>query len=167
MGLPSLMAIAIKDDNQYIIFTKSIQSMITPIQDKEWVHPLSLILLREGNMSNDNNDKTIEVSQSDLLNAFFHLKLHEQHFATQESVDNLKERFLDFSARTDSNFEKVNERFEKVDAEIKEVRTEIKDLSNKTDENFKELSNRMDTQFRWVLGLMVSGIIALVAQHFI
>ncbi|MFA1563247.1 hypothetical protein [Aliivibrio fischeri] len=161
------MAIAIKDDNQYIIFTKSIQSMITPIQDKEWVHPLSLILLREGNMSNDNNDKTIEVSQSDLLNAFFHLKLHEQHFATQESVDNLKERFLDFSARTDSNFEKVNERFEKVDAEIKEVRTEIKDLSNKTDENFKELSNRMDTQFRWVLGLMVSGIIALVAQHFI
>ncbi|MUJ27964.1 hypothetical protein GNP73_08250 [Aliivibrio fischeri] len=148
--------------------------MITPIQDKEWVHPLSLILLREGNMSNDNNDKTIEVSQSDLLNAFFHLKLHEQHFATQESVDNLKERFLDFSARTDSNFEKVDESFKRVDAEfkevraeIKEVRTEIKDLSNKTDENFKELSNRMDTQFRWVLGLMVSGIIALVAQHFI
>ncbi len=137
--------------------------MIALIQDKEWVHPLSLILLREGNMSNDNNDKTIEVSQSDLLNAFFHLKLHEQHFATQESVDNLKERFLDFSARTDSNFE--------------EVRSEIKELSNKTDESFKEvraeikevrteikdLSNRMDDKFRWVIGTMCSGFIAMLA----
>ncbi|OCH37365.1 hypothetical protein [Aliivibrio fischeri] len=132
-------------------------------------------------MNKDNHDKIIEVPQSDLLNAFFHQKLHEQHFATQESVDNLKERFLDFSARTDSNFEKVeseikevraeikelsnktDESFKEVRAEIKEVRTEIKDLSNKTDENFKELSNRMDDKFRWVIGTMCSGFIAMLA----
>ncbi|OCH47855.1 hypothetical protein [Aliivibrio fischeri] len=136
--------------------------MIAPIQDKEWVHPLSLILLREGNMSN-NNEKVMEISHSDVINALFHQKLHEQHFATQESVDNLKERFLDFSARTDSNFEKVDAEFKEVRAEIKEVRTEIKDLSNKTDENFKELSNRMDDKFRWVIGTMCSGFIAMLA----
>ncbi|MFA1563229.1 hypothetical protein [Aliivibrio fischeri] len=166
------MAIAIKDDNQHIIFTKSIQSMITPIQDKEWVHPLSLILLREGNMSNDNNDKTIEVSQSDLLNAFFHLKLHEQHFATQESVDNLKERFLDFSARTDRNFKKVDTEFKEVRAEIKEVRAEIKEVRAE----IKELSNRMENQnksirtskmseptrsFYWGIGILISGFSVL------
>lgn len=110
-------------------------------------------------MSNNNNEKVMEISHSDVLNALFHAKLHEQHFATQESVDNLKERFIDFSARTDSNFEKVDESFKRVDAEFKEVRAEIKEVRTE----IKELSNRMDDKFRWVIGTMCSGFIAMLA----
>lgn len=38
------------------------------------------------------DEKKIEFNQSDVINALLHAKQSEHHYATQESVDNLKER---------------------------------------------------------------------------
>lgn len=83
----------------------------------------------------DNNQK-IEISHSDVLNALLHNRQQEQHFATQESVDNLKERLMSFESKTDENF--------------KDVRSEL-----------KEQSSRMDKLFFLIFSTLIAGFSAL------
>ncbi|OCH37370.1 hypothetical protein [Aliivibrio fischeri] len=89
------------------------------------------------------NEKKIEISHSDVLNALLHNRQQEQHFATQESVDNLKERLMSFESKTDENF--------------KEVRNEIKDVRSE----LKEQSSRMDKLFFLIFSTLIAGFSAL------
>ncbi|EPF9375881.1 hypothetical protein ACSWG0_004540 [Vibrio parahaemolyticus] len=61
------------------------------------------------------NSDTIQIPTEKLLEAFLHSKQFEQHYATQESVDNLKERMNEKFSDVDKRFEQVDKRFEQVD----------------------------------------------------
>ncbi|EOG5907801.1 hypothetical protein WM008_20565 [Vibrio vulnificus] len=61
------------------------------------------------------NSDTVQIPTDKLLEAFLHSKQFEQHYATQESVDNLKERMNEKFADVDKRFEQVDKRFEQVD----------------------------------------------------
>ncbi|YCO02354.1 hypothetical protein ACB087_10265 (plasmid) [Vibrio sp. VNB-15] len=61
------------------------------------------------------NSDTIQIPTEKLLEAFLHSKQFEQHYATQESVDNLKERMNEKFLDVDKRFEQVDKRFEQVD----------------------------------------------------
>ncbi|HBC3530924.1 hypothetical protein BTO19_24025 [Vibrio parahaemolyticus] len=75
------------------------------------------------------DDKKIEFSQSDVLNALLHQRgfegNREQHFATQESVDNLKESVREFKANTNQRFEQVDKRFEQVDKRFDKLESKL------------------------------------------
>jgi len=60
------------------------------------------------------DEQKIELSTSDVVNALLHAKQSEHHYATQESVDNLKEQM-------NVRFEQVDKRFEQVDKSIFQV----------------------------------------------
>ncbi len=72
------------------------------------------------------NRDTISIPTEKLLEAFLHSKQFEQHYATQESVDNLKERM-------NEKFADVDKRFEQVDKQFTEVKQSIKDVEKKLD----------------------------------
>ncbi|EJN6713291.1 hypothetical protein NQN45_004150, partial [Vibrio vulnificus] len=61
------------------------------------------------------NSDTVQIPTDKLLEAFLHSKQFEQHYATQESVDNLKERMNEKFSDVDKRFEQVDKRFEQVD----------------------------------------------------
>ena len=90
-----------------------------------------------------NSDIKIEFSQSDVLNALLHSRQQDQHFATQESVDNLKERVIMFES--------------KMDESLKDVRSEIKDVRNE----LKEQSSKMDKLFFLIFSTLIAGFAAL------
>ncbi|HBC3612845.1 TPA: hypothetical protein KD131_004891 [Vibrio parahaemolyticus] len=79
------------------------------------------------------DDKKIEFSQSDVLNALLHQRgfegNREQHFATQESVDNLKESVREFKANTNQRFEQVDKRFDKLESKLDRLHWLIISLS--------------------------------------
>ncbi|EEX66654.1 hypothetical protein [Vibrio metoecus] len=61
------------------------------------------------------NSDTVQIPTDKLLEAFLHSKQFEQHYATQESVDNLKERMNEKFADVDKRFELVDRRFDKLE----------------------------------------------------
>ena len=67
------------------------------------------------------DEQKIELSTSDVVNALLHAKQSEHHYATQESVDNLKEQINVRFEQVDKRFEQVDKRFEQVDKSIFQV----------------------------------------------
>lgn len=74
-------------------------------------------------MADDNNKQLVQISAEKLIEALLHAKQFEQHYATQESVDNLKERMNEKFAEQKSE---INRRFEQVDKRFDELRAELK-----------------------------------------
>ncbi len=72
------------------------------------------------------DEQKIELSTSDVVNALLHAKQSEHHYATQESVDNLKEQM-------NVRFEQVDKRFEQVDKRFEQVGKSIFQLDKKLD----------------------------------
>jgi len=86
------------------------------------------------------DEQKIELSTSDVINALLHAKQSEHHYATQESVDNLKEqmnvRFEQVDKnfeQVDKNFEQVNRRFEQIDKRFEQVDKNIFQVDKKLD----------------------------------
>jgi len=67
------------------------------------------------------DEQKIELSTSDVVNALLHAKQSEHHYATQESVDNLKEQINVRFEQVDKRFEQVDKRFEQVDKRFEQV----------------------------------------------
>ncbi|MGR5456217.1 hypothetical protein, partial [Vibrio alfacsensis] len=83
------------------------------------------------------DEKKIEFSQSDVLNALLHQRNHEQHFATQDSVDNVKEHLARFEQQTDK-------RFSDVDNTIKEFKISVDKRFDNIDKRFDNVDKRFD-----------------------
>ncbi|WP_234498181.1 hypothetical protein [Vibrio maritimus] len=103
------------------------------------------------------DEKKIEFSQSDVLNALLHQRNHEQHFATQESVDNVKEHLARFEQQTEKRFDDVDKRFDELKTELK---AEVKESEKRTNENFKALEKKFE-RLNWFL---VAGVLAIIFQ---
>ena len=61
---------------------------------------------------------TVQIPTEKLLEAFLHSKQFEQHYATQESVDNLKDRMNEKFEQVDRRFEQIDKRFDATDKRI-------------------------------------------------
>ena len=66
----------------------------------------------------DDNRQLIQIPAEKLVEALLHAKQFEQHYATQESVDNLKERMSEKFEQVDKRFEQVDKRFDKLESKI-------------------------------------------------
>lgn len=77
----------------------------------------------------DDNRQLVQIPAEKLVEALLHAKQFEQHYATQESVDNLKERmnekFAEQRAETKHRFEQVDKRFEQVDKRFDKLESKI------------------------------------------
>jgi len=79
------------------------------------------------------DEQKIELSTSDVVNALLHAKQSEHHYATQESVDNLKEQINVRFEQVDKRFEQVDKRFEQVDKRFEQVDKSIFQVDKKLD----------------------------------
>lgn len=96
---------------------------------------------------NNNDERKIEFSHTDVLNAILHKHGHEQHYATQESVNNLKERLINFENQVDKRFESIDKRFDSIDKRFES-------MDGKFDAKFSSLKSTMIiTAISTVIGL--------------
>jgi len=79
------------------------------------------------------DEQKIELSTSDVVNALLHAKQSEHHYATQESVDNLKEQMNVRFEQVNRRFEQVDKRFEQVDKRFEQVDKSIFQVDKKLD----------------------------------
>ncbi|MGR5307672.1 hypothetical protein ACPV5K_22830 [Vibrio mediterranei] len=84
----------------------------------------------------DNEMNTVQIPAEKLVDALLHAKQFEHHYATQESVDNLKESVRELKADN-------NKRFEQVDNTIKEFKISV-------DKRFDKLEGKFD-RLQWFI----------------
>lgn len=97
------------------------------------------------------NSDTIQIPTEKLLEAFLHSKQFEQHYATQESVDNLKERMNEKFSDVDKRFEQVDKRFEQIDKRFEQV-----------DKRFDKLEKKFD-RMQWLI--VASALTIIFKDH--
>ena len=88
-----------------------------------------------------------------------------------KKIDVLDNNIRDLQKSTDYRFEKIDEKFERLDNKIDNV---AKELNVKIDSNFEKLDNKIEkfrtdftSQSRWIIGLIVTLIIAMGILKFI
>lgn len=88
------------------------------------------------------DDKKIEFSTSDVLNALLHRQQNMQHLATQESVDNLRREI-------DTRLNVIDKRLDKMEQE--------------TERRF----NKLETKFDRLQWFIVAAALALIFKDYI
>ncbi|EFO9004822.1 hypothetical protein HP919_004653 [Escherichia coli] len=88
------------------------------------------------------DDKKIEFSTSDVLNALLHRQQNMQHLATQESVDNLRREM-------DTRLNVIDKRLDKMEQE--------------TERQF----NKLETKFDRLQWFIVAAALALIFKDYI
>ncbi|HBA9459914.1 TPA: hypothetical protein J1383_003146 [Escherichia coli] len=88
------------------------------------------------------DDKKIEFSTSDVLNALLHRQQNMQHLATQESVDNLRREM-------DTRLNVIDKRLDKMEQE--------------TEKRF----NKLETKFDRLQWFIVAAALALIFKDYI
>ncbi len=97
-------------------------------------------------------DKKVEFSTSDVLNALLHRGQNMQHLATQESVDNLRRE-------SEANFNQVNRRFEQVDKRFEQVDKRFEQV----DKRFDKIESKLD-RLQWFI---VAAALALIFKDYL
>ncbi|EFJ3039813.1 hypothetical protein C6542_18155 [Escherichia coli] len=99
------------------------------------------------------DDKKIEFSTSDVLNALLHKGQSLQHLATQESVENLrretKEGMDTIRRETSARFEQIDKRLDRMEQE--------------TERRFNKLESKFD-RLQWFI---VAAALALIFKDYI
>ena len=85
---------------------------------------------RSHQLSNSENDNTIRIPADKLIEALFHAKQCEQHYATQDSVDNLKESVNHRFDAVDKKFDAVDKRFDTVDKRFDDLNQSFSSIKN-------------------------------------
>ena len=93
------------------------------------------------------SNEKIELSTSDVVNALLHARQSEHHYATQESVDNLKDqmntRFESMQEQMNTRFEsmqeQMNTRFESVDQRFEQVDKRFDQIDKRFEQSDKKL----------------------------
>ncbi|MFW1391992.1 hypothetical protein ACEV7Q_22695 [Vibrio parahaemolyticus] len=58
--------------------------------------------------------ETVQIPAEKLVDALLQMKQFEHHYATQESVDNLKESVREFKSDTNKRFEKLESKLDRL-----------------------------------------------------
>ncbi|WP_305840313.1 hypothetical protein [Photobacterium leiognathi] len=106
---------------------------------------------RSHQLSNSENDNTIKIPADKLIEALFHVNQCEHNYATQESVDNLKEsvnyRFDAVDKRFDALKGHVDKRFEDVDKRFSALEGHVDKRFEDVDKRFSALEGHVDKRF--------------------
>ncbi|EHQ9350431.1 hypothetical protein NUR12_004321 [Salmonella enterica] len=115
-------------------------------------------------MSGD--EKKIEFSQSDVLNAILHRGQNLQHLATQESVDSLRRETEAHFNQMDNRFNSIEKRFEQVDKRFEQTDKRFEQVDKRfeqIDKRFDKLESKMDK----ILWFIVAAALAVVFKDYI
>ncbi|UJF16986.1 hypothetical protein L0B53_03325 [Vibrio sp. SS-MA-C1-2] len=82
-------------------------------------------------------ENTVTMTTEQLLEAITQPKPFDQHYASQESVDNLRERMNEKFLGIDKRFEQVDKRFEQVEKRFEQVDKQFDKIDLKIDESIK------------------------------
>lgn len=118
------------------------------------------------------DEKKIAFTESDVLNALLHRHAYDQHFATQESVDNVKERLTRFENQMDKQFGYVHEnanefkaatekRFDSVDKRFEQVNESINELKLSLEKRLDKIESTNTKLLFLIIGLFFAGFSAL------
>ncbi|MFA0079036.1 hypothetical protein AB4427_12990 [Vibrio artabrorum] len=84
----------------------------------------------------DNEMNTVQIPAEKLVDALLHAKQFEHHYATQESVDNLKESVRELKADTNKRFDEMKsdtaKQFDEMKSHQVSLRDEIRNTNNNT-----------------------------------
>jgi len=92
----------------------------------------------------------IEITQGKLLDLLM-------HSATREDISELR---TEMHQRIDSSKNELKK-------EIADVKTELKAEIADVKTDMKSLSERMDSNFKWTLGILIVAILVPIALHFV
>ena len=99
------------------------------------------------------DEQKIELSTSDVVNALLHAKQSEHHYATQESVDNLKEQINVRFEQVDKRFEQVDKRFEQVEKNFEQVNKRFEQVDKRfeqVDKSIFQVDKKLD-RLQWFI----------------
>jgi hypothetical protein len=97
--------------------------------------------------------------------------VHEERLAQLEGrVGEHSQMFIDFRVtlrqfeqRVDTRFTAVDARFAAIDARFDSLERRFDALGGKVEAGFDGLRREMTGQFRWTVGVLVTGLVAVVA----
>ncbi|EMQ2878902.1 hypothetical protein V9N52_004249 [Vibrio navarrensis] len=112
----------------------------------------------------DNEMNTVQIPAEKLVDALLHAKQFEHHYATQESVDNLKESVRELKADTNKRFDEMKsdtaKQFESMKSDTaKQFESMKSDTAKQFDElksEFKQQSTKSD-RFQWFIMALIIG----------
>ncbi|MBS9437464.1 hypothetical protein EAE91_09850 [Photorhabdus noenieputensis] len=119
------------------------------------------------------DDKKIEFSTSDVLNALLHRGQNMQHLATQESVDNLRREAEANFASLDKCFESIDKRFESVEKRFELIDRRFESIDKRfdvMDKRFESIDKRFDKlegKFDRLQWFIVAAALALLFKEYI
>lgn len=106
------------------------------------------------------DDKKIEFSTSDVLNALLHRQQNMQHLATQESVDNLRR---EIDSRFNSSQESVDNLRREMDTRLNVIDKRLDKMEQETERRF----NKLETKFDRLQWFIVAAALALIFKDYI
>jgi len=94
---------------------------------------------------------------SDELSArnYFEKFLDQRFVAIEIKINSLKELFQHTLVQVDRRFERIDKRLEEADLRFKEMQTHF-------DQRFNQLLNKIDVQYRWVIGLIAGTFLTFL-----
>lgn len=101
-------------------------------------------------MAEENNkQQQIQIPAEKLVDALLHARQFEQHYATQESVDNLRVQINEKFSRVDERFVQMEKRLDKMEAD--------------TSRRFDKLETKFD-RLQWFI---VAAALALIFKDYL
>ncbi|MFA0156834.1 hypothetical protein [Vibrio sp. 10N.261.46.A3] len=112
----------------------------------------------------DKKMDSINIPTEKIVEVFLHAKQFEQHYATQESVDNLKESVRELKSDTNKRFDAVEKRIDDLKSDTNKrfdaVEKRIDDFKSDTNKRFDSIEHKFD-RFQWFL---VASVLAILFQ---
>ena len=86
---------------------------------------------------------------------YFEKFLEQRFVAIEIKINSLKELFQHTLVQVDRRFERIDKRLEEADLRFKEMQTHF-------DQRFNQLLNKIDVQYRWVIGLIAGTFLTFL-----
>ena len=86
---------------------------------------------------------------------YFEKFLDQRFVAIEIKINSLKELFQHTLVQVDRRFERIDKRLEEADLRFKEMQTHF-------DQRFNQLLNKIDVQYRWVIGLIAGTFLTIL-----
>ncbi|UJF16988.1 hypothetical protein L0B53_03335 [Vibrio sp. SS-MA-C1-2] len=111
-------------------------------------------------------ENRVIITAEQLLEAIINHKPIDQHYASQESVDNLRERMNEKFLGIDKRFEQVDNRFEQVDKRFEQVEKRFEQVDKQFDKIDLKIE-RVDKKIDKLLWFIVVAVLTVLFQDYI
>jgi tetrahydromethanopterin S-methyltransferase subunit G len=66
-----------------------------------------------------------------------------------------------------AQFEKIDKRFEKIDSRFEKIDKRFESMQNHMNMNFHRLDSKIDSHFKWTIGIMITMFGGLILTKFL